>query len=61
VSVQEVLIENGLVRVRRAWDFHGGAGLAATVGAVPNAVAFEALCKQVLAWGDDDPVRPGMR
>lgn len=61
VSVQEVVIENGLVHVRRAWDHDGAAGLAATVADVPNAVAFTALCRQLLARGDDDPVRQGMR
>lgn len=61
VSVQGVVIENGMVQVRRAWDYDGGAGLAAAVGAVPNAVAFAALCEHVLAWGDDDQIRPRTR
>jgi hypothetical protein len=48
-SVQDVVIENGVVQVLRSWDFTGGGGLAATVGAVPNAVAFTALCGKIRA------------
>lgn len=52
MSIQDVEIVNGLVHVRRSWDHDGGAGLAATVGAVPNAVAFAALCREVLGEAD---------
>ena len=48
--ISEVVVSNGVVYVR---DTGGHVALAATVGQVPNALAFAAVCGQMLAWVDD--------
>ncbi len=49
-QVQDVVLDNGMVMVWRA----GQVVLAATVGAVPNAVAFAALCQELQVRGAVD-------
>jgi hypothetical protein len=47
-SISEVVVSNGVVYVRGTG---GHVVLAETVGQVPNALAFAAVCKQMLTWG----------
>jgi hypothetical protein len=48
--IDEVVVSNGVVYVRST---SGQVALAATVGQVPNALAFAAVCRQLLARHDD--------